>query len=150
MSDRRPLNVIAWGIGTVGAEMLTTIIDHRDDLRIVGARVYSDSKAGQDVGILAGRAPIGVAATTDVNAVLELEADCVLYTPAARASTTSAAFCRAERTLPQRLSNFIRRASTRPIALASSMPAAPAAPPCTAGASIPATSRAHCRSRFRG
>ncbi len=61
--------------------MLTTIIDHRDDLRIVGARVYSDSKAGQDVGILAGRAPIGVAATTDVNAVLELEADCVLYTP---------------------------------------------------------------------
>lgn len=81
MSDRRPLNVIAWGIGTVGAEMLTTIIDHRDDLRIVGARVYSDSKAGQDVGILAGRAPIGVAATTDVNAVLELEADCVLYTP---------------------------------------------------------------------
>lgn len=81
MPDRRPLNIIAWGIGAVGAEMLTTIIDHRDDLQIVGARVYSDANAGQDIGTLVERDPIGVAATTDVDAILELDADCVLYAP---------------------------------------------------------------------
>lgn len=83
-SDRQPrppLRVIPWGIGTVGAEMVTTIIDHRPDLEIVAARVYSDAKDGVDVGTLVGRDPIGVAATTDVDKIMELDADCVLYTP---------------------------------------------------------------------
>jgi 2,4-diaminopentanoate dehydrogenase len=81
-SARQPtLRVIAWGTGTVGAEMVTTIIDHRPDIEIVGARVYSDSKSGVDIGTLVGRDPIGVAATTDVEAVVALDADCVLYTP---------------------------------------------------------------------
>ncbi|PRC54873.1 dihydrodipicolinate reductase, partial [Mycobacterium sp. ITM-2017-0098] len=38
-------------------------------------------KHGADVGALVGRDPIGVAATTDVDAILALDADCVLYTP---------------------------------------------------------------------
>nr|WP_096289890.1 dihydrodipicolinate reductase [Mycobacterium ahvazicum] len=83
-SDRqphRPLRVVPWGVGTVGAEMVTTIIDHRPDLEIVGARVYSDAKDGVDVGTLVGRDPIGVAATTDADKIMELDADCVLYTP---------------------------------------------------------------------
>ncbi|OBH80349.1 dihydrodipicolinate reductase [Mycobacterium mantenii] len=81
-SDHQPkLRVIAWGTGTVGAEMVTTIIDHRPDIEIVGARVYSDSKDGVDVGTSVGRDPIGVTATTDVDKILELDADCVLYTP---------------------------------------------------------------------
>ncbi|MDP7703287.1 MULTISPECIES: dihydrodipicolinate reductase [unclassified Mycobacterium] len=75
------LRVIAWGTGAVGREMLTAIIDHRHDMRIVGARVYSADKNGVDVGTLAGRDPIGVAATTDVDDILALDADCVLYTP---------------------------------------------------------------------
>ena len=73
--------VIPWGTGTVGTEMITAIIDHQHDLRIVGARVYSGDKNGRDVGALAGRDPIGVAAGTDVEEILNLEADCVLYTP---------------------------------------------------------------------
>jgi 2,4-diaminopentanoate dehydrogenase len=44
-------------------------------------KVYSDSKNGVDAGTLVGRRPIGVAATTDDEAILGLEADCVLYTP---------------------------------------------------------------------
>jgi len=75
------LRVIPWGIGTVGAEMSTTIIDHRPDLKIVGARVYSDAKNGVDVGTLVGRRPIGVTASSDPDAILSLDADCVLYTP---------------------------------------------------------------------
>ena len=73
--------IILWGTGAVGQEMLTTVLDHRPDLRIVGARVYSAEKDGVDVGTLAGRDPIGVTATTDVAEILALDADCVLYTP---------------------------------------------------------------------
>lgn len=60
--------------------MISAILD-RDDMEIVGARVYSDDKNGADVGTLAGREAIGVRATTDVETVFALEADCVLYTP---------------------------------------------------------------------
>ncbi|WP_051053540.1 dihydrodipicolinate reductase [Mycolicibacterium chubuense] len=61
--------------------MLTAILDHRPELRLVGARVYADDKDGADIGTLAGRDPIGVCATTDVDAILGVDADCVLYTP---------------------------------------------------------------------
>jgi hypothetical protein len=75
------LRVIAWGAGAVGSEMVTTILDLRPDIEIVGARVYSPAKDGADIGTLVGRDPIGVAATTDTAKILALQADCVLYTP---------------------------------------------------------------------
>ena len=50
-----PHRVVAWGTGAIGTELLTAIIDHRPDLRIVGARVYSDTKNDADVGTLVGR-----------------------------------------------------------------------------------------------
>ncbi|BBY80765.1 dihydrodipicolinate reductase [Mycolicibacterium pulveris] len=75
------LRVIQWATGGVGTEMVTTILDHRPDLQLVGARVYSDAKRGVDVGTLVGRQPIGVEATTDVEEILALDADCVLYAP---------------------------------------------------------------------
>ena len=80
-ADSPPYRVIVWGTGTVGTEILTAIIDHRHDLRIVGARVYSDAKHGTDIGTLAGRAALGVTATTDVAEILATDADCVLYCP---------------------------------------------------------------------
>ncbi|RDH75944.1 dihydrodipicolinate reductase [Mycolicibacterium moriokaense] len=73
--------VILWGPGSIGSELLTAIIDHRDDLEIVGVKVYSEAKNGVDVGTLVGRDPIGVAATTDDDAIVALDADCVVYTP---------------------------------------------------------------------
>lgn len=73
--------VIQWGTGAVGVEMLAAVLDDRSDFELVGARVYSDAKHGIDVGVLAGRDPIGVTATTDVDAILGLAADCVLYVP---------------------------------------------------------------------
>jgi 2,4-diaminopentanoate dehydrogenase len=80
-SPQPPLRVIAWGTGAVGTELLRAIIDHRRDLALVGARVYSPDKDGADVGVLAGREPLGVTASTDAEALLALEADAVLYTP---------------------------------------------------------------------
>lgn len=73
--------IVLWGTGAVGTEMLTAIIDHRPDLLIVGARVYSGAKDGADIGSLVGRKPLGVRASTDLDAILALDADCVLYTP---------------------------------------------------------------------
>ncbi|UXA20722.1 dihydrodipicolinate reductase [Mycobacterium sp. SMC-4] len=61
--------------------MIRTIIDHRPDIEIVGAKVYSDAKSGVDIGTLAGRRPIGVTATTDTAHILRLDADVVLYAP---------------------------------------------------------------------
>ncbi|MGH3584041.1 MAG: dihydrodipicolinate reductase, partial [Mycobacterium sp.] len=60
--------------------MLSTIVDHREDLELVGVRVYSEAKDGRDAGELIGRPPVGVTATTDTAAILALDADCVIYT----------------------------------------------------------------------
>lgn len=81
MTTSRPLRIIQWATGAVGTEMITTILDRRPDLELVGARVYSDAKNGVDIGTLVDRAPIGVTATTDVAAILALDADLVLYAP---------------------------------------------------------------------
>jgi len=81
MAGEGPYRVIPWGTGAVGSEMLTAILDHRRDMVIAGARVYSEDKHGADVGTFVGHDPIGVAATTDVDKILALDADCVLYTP---------------------------------------------------------------------
>jgi hypothetical protein len=61
--------------------MITAILDHRTDLDLVGAKVYSDDKHGKDVGVLVGRDPLGVLATSDTAEALAIQADCVLYTP---------------------------------------------------------------------
>jgi len=80
-TPRPPYRVIQWGTGAVGAEMITAILDHRTDLALVGAKVYTDGKHGKDVGVLAGRDPLGVFATADSAEALAIEADRVLYTP---------------------------------------------------------------------
>lgn len=77
----RPIRVIQWATGAVGSELLTTILDHRDDMEVVGARVYSNAKHGADIGTLVNRPPTGVTATTSTADILATEADVVLYAP---------------------------------------------------------------------
>lgn len=72
------LRVIQWATGNVGKHAIAAVHDH-PDLELVGALVYSGDKAGRDVGEIAGIGTIGVTATTDIDAVLALNADCVLY-----------------------------------------------------------------------
>jgi hypothetical protein len=62
----------------VGRHAIGAILAH-PDLELVGTRVYSPDKAGRDVGELCGLGPIGVIATSSTDAVLALDADCVLY-----------------------------------------------------------------------
>jgi hypothetical protein len=75
------LRVIQWGTGAVGKEVLAGVLDPRSGLELAGVRVYSDDKDGVDAGALLGREPVGVTATSDVDRVLAIDADCVVYTP---------------------------------------------------------------------
>ncbi|HKU37882.1 MAG TPA: hypothetical protein VJR89_07040 [Polyangiales bacterium] len=70
--------VVQWATGNIGTCALRSVIEH-PNLRLAGVYVHSDAKAGRDAGELCGLAPIGVRATRDVDAIVALHADCVLY-----------------------------------------------------------------------
>jgi hypothetical protein len=72
--------VIQWATGGVGRAAIEGILDH-PELELVGCWVHSESKEGMDVGELIGRDAVGVKATRDVDALLALGADCVMYSP---------------------------------------------------------------------
>ena len=72
--------VIQWATGGVGRAAIEGMLDH-PDLEVVGAWVHGESKDGLDLGTLVGRDPIGVRATRDVDTLLAVDADCVLYAP---------------------------------------------------------------------
>ncbi|WP_167105992.1 dihydrodipicolinate reductase [Mycobacterium sp. DL592] len=72
--------VIQWATGGVGKAAIQGVLRH-PELELVGCWVHSDDKNGRDVGELIGQEPIGVAATTDIDALLALDADCVMYSP---------------------------------------------------------------------
>ncbi|WP_007506757.1 dihydrodipicolinate reductase [Pseudofrankia saprophytica] len=72
------LRVVQWATGAVGRHAIRAVRDH-PDLELAGAFVYSDAKAGRDVGEIAGLDPIGVTATNDPDEIVALDADCVLY-----------------------------------------------------------------------
>ena len=70
---------IQWSTGNVGRHALRCIARH-PDLELVGLWVHSPDKAGRDAGEIAGIDPTGVLATSDSDALLALDADCVSYT----------------------------------------------------------------------
>ena len=73
-------SVIQWATGGVGRAAIDGILLH-PDLELVGCWVHSDDKAGRDVGEILGSGPLGVKATNDVEGLLALRADCVVYSP---------------------------------------------------------------------
>jgi 4-hydroxy-tetrahydrodipicolinate reductase len=78
----RMYKVVQWASGNIGARSLRGVIEH-PDLVLVGLYVYSQDKAGTDAGELCGLGPTGVRATADIDEILGLGADCVLYMPRA-------------------------------------------------------------------
>ena len=70
--------VIVWGTGFVGKMVLEEILGH-PDFELAGVIVNDPAKHGRDVGEILGRDPIGVVATTDVDAALAAPADAVAY-----------------------------------------------------------------------
>jgi 2,4-diaminopentanoate dehydrogenase len=72
--------VIQWATGGVGRAAIEGVVAH-PDLQLVGCWVHSANKHGRDAGEIAGGSAIGVAATHDIDEVLAIDADCVLYAP---------------------------------------------------------------------
>ena len=82
--------VVQWSTGNVGRHALVGI-DARPDLELAGVWVSSDAKAGRDAGSLAGLdRSLGVAATTDADALLALQPDCIVHTAMADHRLTEA------------------------------------------------------------
>jgi hypothetical protein len=75
-----PYRVIQWATGNVGRAAVEGILAH-PELELVGAYVTSAAKHGRDVGEICNLEKAGVVATRDVDAILALDADCVLYSP---------------------------------------------------------------------
>ena len=74
----KPLRVVVWSTGGVGSIAIDAIT-RRPDLELVGVWVHSPEKRGRDAGELAGGNAVGVIATDDVDALIALAPDCVVY-----------------------------------------------------------------------
>jgi 4-hydroxy-tetrahydrodipicolinate reductase len=72
--------VLQWSTGNVGRASLRAVLAH-PELELAGVFAHGQDKEGVDAGALLGRDEIGVAATTDLDAALALDADCVLHMP---------------------------------------------------------------------
>ena len=72
--------IIQFSTGNVGVHALRAIIE-RPDLELVGVHAAGADKIGRDAADLCGfERPTGVVATDDIDALLALGADCVVYT----------------------------------------------------------------------
>lgn len=74
------IRVVQWATGGVGRAAIEGVLAH-PDLELAGVWVHSEAKHGKDVGELVGLDPIGVTATTSIDDIIALDADCVVYSP---------------------------------------------------------------------
>lgn len=72
--------IVQWTTGNVGKKSVHAIAAN-SQLELVGCYAWSPDKVGKDVGELCGITPLGVTATEDVDALLTLAPDCVVYNP---------------------------------------------------------------------
>jgi hypothetical protein len=75
-----PLRVVQWATGNIGTRSLRGVLQH-PTMTLVGLYVYSTGKAGRDAGDLCGLGPTGIFAIQDIDDIVALGADCVLYMP---------------------------------------------------------------------
>src|SRR5450755_3095196 len=80
MPDGRKYRVVQWTTGNVGKSSVQAIAAN-PALELVGCYAWSPEKVGRDVGELCGIAPLGLTATNDIDALLALKPDCVVYNP---------------------------------------------------------------------
>ncbi len=78
--DAVSVKVFQWASGTVGRHVAREVLE-RDGLELVGLHVRSPEKVGRDAGTLIGADALGIAATSDRQAVLDSPADVVVHAP---------------------------------------------------------------------
>lgn len=76
---REPFKLIVWGPGGLGAICIREAL-RLPEFELAGVRTYGPTKVGIDAGTLVGRDPAGVLLTDNVDALLALDCDCILYT----------------------------------------------------------------------
>ncbi|MET0996508.1 MAG: dihydrodipicolinate reductase, partial [Mycobacterium sp.] len=72
--------IVQWTTGNVGKKSVHAIALN-PNLQLVGCYAWSPDKVGRDVGELCGIDPLGVTASDDVDALLALKPDFVVYNP---------------------------------------------------------------------
>jgi hypothetical protein len=78
VSEKSRVRVIHWGTGATGSYALRGILAD-PALELVGLHVTNLDKVGRDAGELVGVEPVGLTATSDVEALFDLRPDCLLY-----------------------------------------------------------------------
>ena len=139
------LKVVQWATGGVGVAAIKGVLEH-PELELVGCWVHSADKAGKDVGELIGEEPIGVTATNNVDEILALDADAVVYSPLLPNPDEVAALLRSGKNVVTPVGwVYPSERQRRPFGT----PRSRATQRCTAPASRPAASarNSHCCSR---
>ncbi|MEZ0341601.1 dihydrodipicolinate reductase [Mycobacterium sp. pV006] len=80
MPNNVTYRVVQWTTGNVGKSSVAAIAKN-PNLELIGGYAWSQDKVGRDLGELVGIEPLGVAATNDVDALLALKPDVVVYNP---------------------------------------------------------------------
>lgn len=75
---RAPLRVAVISTGWISSVAIRAILRRRH-LELVGVWVHSDQKVGRDVGEIIGVGQVGVTATGDLDDIIALKPDCVVY-----------------------------------------------------------------------
>lgn len=71
--------VVVWGTGFVGSMVIAEIVKH-PKFELVGVGVSNPAKVGLDVGEICGlEAPLGLAATDDIDALIALKPDALVH-----------------------------------------------------------------------
>ena len=78
--SQTPYRVVQWATGSIGQIAIRHVVDN-PVYELVGVYVTSPDKVGKDAGELAGIGATGVLATDDIDAIVALGADCVMYAP---------------------------------------------------------------------
>ena len=76
----KKLRIIQWYTGEIARHQIR-VIAACPSMELVGAYVHHEEKNGVDAGEIAGIDPLGVRATNDMDEILAVDADCVLYNP---------------------------------------------------------------------
>ncbi len=72
--------VFQWSASSVGKHAARVALT-RESLELVGMHVFSEAKAGKDVGTLINRDDTGIIATNDIELIKSSDADVVIHTP---------------------------------------------------------------------
>ena len=115
---RQPsLRIVQWATGNIGSRALRRVIEH-PHLELVGVHVYGADKTGRDAGELCGMAATGVTATDNIDDIIALRPDCVLYMPQETNLDEVCALLEAGINVVTTRGDFIRPASMNPSARA--------------------------------